>query len=149
VASVSNGISAGEEPAWIFEALKLEGVAGGVEQEKGGLFSRLTDKPGLWCDQKALLVRLQSIRQLVPMGPVENEAKVAGWYDVTIDGVAKSATTFFGFEVSTDLMPTKVEIDPFPLLFTPGAAAESFHVEVSSRLEIVHGKGEMKGLVRG
>ena len=139
----------GEELAEICKRFEFEGVAGGVEEEHGGLFADFALEAGVWLYDEGDACGFQSLRQGFPVGLGEDDAEVGDWNIVSINCVAvRVLLPGAGFVMSDDLVSEEIEVDP---VF--GAPAlrqtENGAVEVASGLEIVDGKGDMEGSQSG
>src|SRR5579885_3851377 len=80
--------SLGEEPCHVGEGLDLDRVARGVEEEQGGLLSRLSLEADVRLDQESDALRPQPARQRLPIGHRQHDAEVAHGHAVIIHGVS-------------------------------------------------------------
>src|SRR6056297_1055047 len=62
----------------IFKGFKFQGITAWIQKKHGGLFSRLAFKPDIGFDYKIYLLRFQSLSQLFPLIPFQNESEMLG-----------------------------------------------------------------------
>jgi hypothetical protein len=141
----------GEELVEVGEGLELEGVAGGVEEEHGGLFAGLAFEAGVGFDDKFDIGRADAFGQLLPVGGGEDDAEVGDGDFMAVDWIGVGGIAMArcggGFEMRDDLVTVEIEVDP-----VVGAAAfgagEDGAVEVARGVEVVDWEGDVKGLNR-
>src|SRR6202034_2705072 len=141
----------GEELGEVGEGFELEGVAGGVEEEHGGLLAGLAFEAGVRLDDEGDVGGADALGQLLPVGGSEDDAEVGDRDVVAVDEIAVGGVARAGCgrgpEVRDDLVAVEVEVDP-----VVGAAAfgagEDGAVEVARGVEVVDWEGDVEGLNR-
>ncbi len=86
----------GEELGEVGEGFELEGVAGGVEEEHGGLFADLAFEAGIGLDDEVDVGRAGAFGELLPVGGREDDAEVGDGDVVAVDRVAAAALRLRG-----------------------------------------------------
>ena len=135
-----------EHLADVAKRLELKCVAGWVEKEHGRLFAGLAFETNVGIDYEFCIQIPESLGQLLPLCPFENDTKVWDRDVVAIDGVRVSGCCFCIIDqMSNDLMPEKIEIDP-AITAATHAAPQTFCVKLAGSVEVVDRKREMKRL---
>ena len=90
----------------ILEGFELEGVAGRVEEEHGGLFAREVFEADIGFDDKFDPAGFEPAFQLVPVFPVQYYTIMRDGYVMTIDGIMVQTFRYGrpGFQVNDELM---------------------------------------------
>ena len=86
------------------------------------------------------------ISQFMPAVPIQNNAEVANWHGVAVDGVGRHRPAGFLTDMSRYLMAKEIEIDPGSR-FTPDPATEQAGIEGASLLEFFNREGEVKWII--
>jgi hypothetical protein len=136
----------GKKLGYILEGLKLQCIAGGVEEKHSGLFAWQSFEADIGFDDEADGVFPQAFFQEVPVVPFQHDAIVGNRDIVAVDGIGVQAFFGFrpGFKVDDELMAVEIEVHP-------GVGASAFFatkdiaIELSCFREIVDGDGDVKG----
>ena len=134
----------GEELAEVGEGFEFEGVAGGVEEEHGGLFSNFAFEAGVGLDDEGDTGGFDAFGEGLPIRLGEDDSKVRNGDVVAVDGVGRRRGGGAGFVVGYDLVAEEVEVDPDVGAATFGAA-EDGAVEMAGGGEVVYGEGDVEG----
>ncbi len=135
-----------EELSQIRERLEFERIAGGVQEEHGGLFPHLTCEPGVRFDDECDAGGTNTPSQFAPLRRVEHHPEM--WYGhiVAVDGITLARTVPRGgvrLQMRDDLVAEEIEVDPFSRT-AAFRAAEHRAVEAARCREIIYGERNVK-----
>jgi len=136
--------SASEQLPHIREGLELERIARGVEKEHRRLLSPLAGKARVRFNHESDVVRDQPVGERLPVGGREDDAEMRYWHRMTIDRIMPRDRLTPIDAVRDDLVTVKVEIDPVSIA-APLGATEHAAVEMAGGVQVVDGKGDVKG----
>ena len=130
----------------ILEGFELEGVAGRVEEEHGGLFAREVFEADIGFDDKFDPAGFEPAFQLVPVFPVQYYTIMRDGYVMTIDGIMVQTFRYGrpGFQVNDELMTKEIKVNPV-IGASAFFAAQYIAVKSPGFGEIVDRDGYVKG----
>jgi len=135
-----------EELGEVGEGFELEGVAGGVEEEHGGLLADFALEADVGLDDEGDVGGLDAGGERLPGVHGEDDAEVGDGDGVSVDGVVVGGVGRGGIawlEVGDDLVAEEVEVDPLVGAAAFGTA-EDGAVEVAGAGEVVDREGDVK-----
>src|SRR6266851_2362349 len=134
----------GEQLTDVGECLELESVAGGIEEEHGGLFACFALEPDVGFDDEGDACAAQTIGKPLPCRRGQDDSEVRNGNVMAVDGVVVCLAARGGLQVRDDLVAEEIEVDPLCRAAAFGAT-ERGAVEGTSGIEVVDGEGDMKG----
>ena len=120
----------------MLKRLELDGVAGGVEEEQGGLFAGFAFETDVWLDDEVGAGGLQTLGEFVPLLHGEHDAEMTAGNVVAVDLRRFGHRAFIRCEVGDDLVAVEIKVHPV----RAGAAflaAEQVEIEAARRIEVV------------
>ena len=101
-----------EQVRGVGHRLELERVAGGIEQEHGGLLTGLAFEADRGLDHELDVRQPEPFRQGLPFVHRQHQSEVRHRHVLTVDGIARPARSSIGRKMRDDLMSMQVEVDP-------------------------------------
>jgi hypothetical protein len=140
----SGGESGREDIFWMAKRFEFQRIAAEITEKHGGLFSRLPDETNAWRNHECNACRFELFCEAFKILPIENGAEMRNGDFDSIDMAMSHLGGHLYGNMSGDLIPEKVEIDP-------GFGAASFDtteqvaIETASGVYVFDGKGVMEG----
>ena len=129
----------------MLKRLELDGVAGWVEEEHGGLLARFAFEADVWLDDEGGAGGLQALCQFMPLLHGEHDAEVATGDVVAINFAGFGHGAFVRRKMGDDLVTVKIKVHPVRAGAT-FLAAEQIKVEAAGGGQVVRGEGEVERL---
>ena len=127
----------------VFEGLKLQSIAAGIEKKHSGLFAHFPFKANVRLNHKLNAMPLELLGQAVPVLPLRHRPEMPDGYIFAIYGVDLRLRQLLRFDVCAELMPEEIEVDP---LVGRAAcfAARQVAKECFGTGNVFHRKGQME-----
>jgi hypothetical protein len=136
-----------EQLSYIFEGLKFQGIAGGIEKEHRGLFAVLALETDVRFNDKFYALPGESSGERLPVMPFQYHPVVRKRHFATVDAVPRLAavsTVHAGLQMNYELMAVEVKIHP-GCGGAPFRESHDVSIKAAAGLEVMDGDGEMKG----
>ncbi|SBV34318.1 protein of unknown function [uncultured Sphingopyxis sp.] len=128
----------------ISKGLELERIARGVEKEHRRLLARLAREARVRFDHECDIVRLQPLGERLPFGGRQHDAEMRHGHVMPVDRIMRRPAARRIDAVRDDLVAVEIEVDPVGGAASFGTA-ENRSVEMARGIEVIDGKGDVKG----